>query len=527
MLETFTIIPVLGSKTGVPANDASLFVPAGENAALTHDTGGVNVDYTRTRNTCRKSLGKSCFSSVATTTTQYCLGLFNMDGTNWVFMGNGGSLGRVFKYGGSKVPTRIHDGSSSEYGGGTADLYSIIRYGDYLVFADNANHTPYKVQNSDANLSKLILSGTEYKFKYLETFQRRIIGASSTQTNGDIEIRWTDPLPAMGSLDFPSGNQLYKEDDDPITGIKRMSRNVCMLYGENTIDQIAYYSQAATPFGIVNLIPDQGCTGHHSIVNMAGRHFFFNKNYGFCEYRGGQEFPYGGRPISEAIEDQVADITSAYHFGIVGSTVPGTHEIVWSVPLGGVSVPSHLLFYDTVKGDWRKKEIEASYVAPISTGDIPWEDLTEEVWSELTNQGLRWIDLYNINEKLAYSYNNGHVYIDKSEAMDGSDYSGYRVEPAIRLGGGRSLLSEIWFGLTEVGDYSLFCYHRSGNTIGELEASDWTLLEGLSCDSPAEPVIRLNKNSIFHQIKWGTDGKNEPFGVNKIEFKYTPQRTSY
>ncbi|GAG09658.1 unnamed protein product, partial [marine sediment metagenome] len=85
------------------------------------------------------------------------------------------------------------------------------------------------------------------------------------------------------------------------------------------------------------------------------------------------------------------------------------------------------------------------------------------------------------------------------------------------------LLLEIWFNFVETGNYSLYVSHRSGDTVGECKGAAWVALPEVSCDDPANAVTRLAENNRFHQIKWGTDGANEAFVVNRIEFKYAPQ----
>ncbi len=98
----------------------------------------------------------------------------------------------------------------------------------------------------------------------------------------------------------------------------------------------------------------------------------------------------------------------------------------------------------------------------------------------------------------------------------------YRIEPVLDFGNPYrfDLLQEIWFGITDGGVFSIDVYHRSGDTLGELEADSWTQLDSLSCNNPTRPVVHVNKNARMHQIKWGTDKVSEKFQVNDITFKY-------
>ena len=117
----------------------------------------------------------------------------------------------------------------------------MINYGGYFIFADRAEHTPYKWKHGDANLTKLILDGTEFKFRYLTKFQQRIIGAYSDQTNGDLDLRWTDAIPTWASLDFAAANQLYKPGEDSITGVSKFGVNNLFVYGTDSICALQYF----------------------------------------------------------------------------------------------------------------------------------------------------------------------------------------------------------------------------------------------------------------------------------------------
>ena len=142
-METFRIRPVLGMKTDVPADDFSLFKPIGDNIALTHDVGGINFSTSRERNTCSKSYGALNWSSAADSEASRCLGLFNLvDGTSsdYIMMNNGS----FYLFGSNLSPTVVADAGATTFATDATDLYSMIRYGSYVVFADMGEHTPYK-----------------------------------------------------------------------------------------------------------------------------------------------------------------------------------------------------------------------------------------------------------------------------------------------------------------------------------------------------------------------------------------------
>jgi len=389
-MNSYKIIPALGLKTNVPENDPTLFKQIDETTAVTHCVDGVNVDFSTVRNACSKSKGKAKWSKSANGEATRCLGLFEYyDGSNhdkWI-----ADNGKVYRYDATRTPQRMCDTASCagypvEFAKNDNDLYTFIQYGDYTIFTDRGEHTPYKASHSDTELSMLVQSGLEYKFRYLEQYRGRIIGAYSSETNGDIEIRWTNAIPVWASLDFPAANQLYKPNDDRIVGIKRFGGSGCLLYGEHSIDRIDYYSSYTSPFGIVNMVAYQGAVNHHSIVDFGDRHYLFNANYGFCEYRGGYEFPYGGKPISEDIEEDIAKIGEGFYDLIVGTKSPHTNEVVWAVPLDGEGYPTHLLFYNYLTQSWRKEAKPARFIDSwIISTDLTWTDIIAlgyTVWTD-------------------------------------------------------------------------------------------------------------------------------------------------
>jgi len=531
MMQEFTIIPILGRKTDVPANHASLFKFIGDRVALTHDTGGINFDTSRKRGACSKSYGYTQWSNSATAAATKCQGLFELfDGSNrdHLFVDNG----NIYYYDSALDPVEIEDSGSTAFATDDVDLYSIIQIGSYAVFTDRGEHTPYKWKNGDANLSKLCASGTEYKYRYHLSFQRRVIGLYTTETNGDIIVRWsTDwPTTAITSLNFPATNQLYIPNDDSLVGGATMGYNKCYLYCEGSIQELVYFPSYTTPFKLYTVVPQQGSVNHHNVVNLGDRHLLFNRNYGFCEYRGGTQFPYGGRPISDNIEADINTINSDYYNLIVGAFVPLTREAVWTVPIGGGSIFNQLWFYNIDTGQWRFEDKTMRYVDNwrMYTG-FTWNDLVTElggadaVWTDAGTQ--TWAYYTSMRDRLAYANTDGHLYYHTAEALAGSNLDSYRIEPILDFGDGKvkKLLKEIWFDLGLSGDYSIDVSHRGGDTVGEVLAASWASLPSLSHSSPDRPVIHTNNSARYHQIKFGTDLKDEKYEVSKIIFKYDLQ----
>ena len=600
------LIPILGRKTDVPANDPSMLQPLGENVFASHDVAGLNYDISRQRNVCTKSEGFERWDASATDQATKCLGLYMIDGSSqrdYVFFDNG----RFYVYDSSlqayeaklnfdagtdefAVGETVTDGTTSatavilsvtvssgawatndaagylvihtidgNFGNNNAitstsgaatvdgdlttvtfatdnkDLYSMIQVGDDLVWADRGETTPYKWGNGDDNPSKLIdPSGgsgyTEYKFRILMYFMRRIVGLYSDQTNGDIDIRWTGALPDLsGDVEFPAANQLYVPNDDAIVGASTMGTDRAYIYSKNSIHQLVYYPDYTTPFRAFTIVPDHGAVNHHCIVSAHNQHFVFNRDFGFCMYDGGPQFP-TGRPISDNIESDVAAIDPEYYDLIVGTYVPITQKIVWTVPAGYSTTPNQLWFYDLRNGQWSFEEKTMRYVDT-------WRLYSTYTWSNMIAdygdgwgyvQSNAWGQFVSSNQRLTYANTDGKLYYQSGESMPSgfSQIDGYRVEPIVDFGDvyRKDVLEEIWMEIVDSGDFNIDIYHRGGDTVAEVIAASWTKLGTISADSPDVPALRdFAKSARLHQIKWGTTSNDQKFGVNRITLKWEPQ----
>ena len=529
-LRKFTIIPILGRKTNVPQNDASLFQFVGEGIAMTHDVGGQNYDTSRNRNVCSKAVGSTLYTNSATSQATKTLGLFETkDGSvrEHFICDNG----KIFVLDGSLDPVIKEDAGSTTFANDDTDIYSMIQVGAYFIFADRAEHTPYKWTTGDANLTKLIQSGTEYKFRYLEQFQRRVIGCYCSDDSGapELSVRWSTPWPstAITSLNFPAGNQAYISNDDPLVGIKRMGNDRCFIYCENSIQALDYYADYEVPFRIRNVVADQGFVNHHSIVAVGDKHYGLNKAYGFCEFRG-TDFPAGGRPISENIEGELQDINSEYLDLTVGRYIPGLREICWAVPMDGDTNPNRLLFWNVETREWRTETKAERYVDlwKLYTS-FTFTDLTAAVggsgyWSDAGSN--TWTAYTQARESLVYSETAGTVFSHSGTTENGSNINGYRIEPIMDFGDPfrRDTVQEIWFEFDLLGDYSVDVEIRYGDTVAEVSGASWMPVGSISCNSPTEPRLSIHENvsKRLYQIKWGTDAGDEPFRVNRITVEF-------
>jgi len=481
---------------------------------------------------------------MAPSATTYCLGMIQAvtggSAHRWSAHGDGSSVGILVRWNSARYPERVSDVAghmgATSFASGVLDYYSMIDYGGYAIFADYGEHHPYCATATDSTLAKLSSADTEYKIKYLESFANRILGANidtAQITSGDISIIWSNILPIPSSdCTFGSGNpptnHLYRPNDDPITGIKKMGMNACFLYGEKSIDRIDFYPDYTIPFGITNRVYGAGSVNQNSIVDAGGRHFLFDRHYGFCEYRGGVDFPYGGMPISDKIEDYVSEINPTYYGHITGTFLQQQQVIYWAVPSGGGTRPDKLFMFDMVTGGWVIISIAAQFIdlwTLVST--VTWQNLIDLGYITWESFGTkRWGELVTEVPGLVFSNDDGYIYSHTGESDNGSDWEGYRIEPILDFGspGDKDLLLEIWFGLSNaLGDYDLKVWHRGGSTVQETEGAGWVALDDVDCNAPAYPVVYLSKLYNFHQIKWGTLGADEAFEVNSIEFKYVRQ----
>ncbi len=518
-----TIKPLLGLKTNVPTNDPTMFQWIGENVALTHATNLAHMDFVRQENACSKSLGKFQWSNSAISSATGCNGLFELDdGTNvnHIILDHG----KFYYYDGSRDPTNVDAATPVTFNTTSPALYSLIQFADYIVIADGLR-TPYKWKHGDANLTKLILSGSEYVFSYLLEFQRRIIGAYSDQTNGDIEIRWTDALPTIASLDFDSANQLYKPSEyDPITGISKLGANAAYLYGAESICRIDYYPGAAIPLGITQTVSGHGSVNHHSIVNDGFANYFFDKNYGFIKYQG----EYGIKKeniISLDIQPIIETISSNYQNLIVGTILPFTHEICWSVPSGSAT-NNLLLFYNTRTGQWRQQQFTATYV------DV-WTPYTSYTWTDLDTAYSTWsaaaaaLGSWGLVTRqlpyLVFAYTNGHLYTNSGEDNDGINITAARQEPVLDFGlpNRKKRVLEVWFDFPAASSFDDFYVAWStGDSLANMSAVE-VLKSTIDTDS-SNAVIYMDKTARFHQPQWFRTGDDQ-FSVNEIRIKYQVQ----
>lgn len=511
-MQYLTIKPILGTKNNCPIDSPTMYKALDQYGKVfaTHDAGGQNIDFEREADSCSKAFGRAQWSNSANATKTICMGLHELwDGTNRKhFFCDGG---KIYKFDSSRDQDDVSGGTT--FALHAIDLYSIIQYGTYMIFADHAEHEPYKIDHDDANVSALIASGTHYKFRYLLTFANRIIGLYSDQTNPDLDIRYTD---ALAETTFPAANQLFKPGNS-ITGGIVHGHNTGYIFSETDIVRMDYYSAATPVFKLVPVTDNWGAVNHHCLVSDDIHMYFYDRNKGFARFDGSRE----PVVISGDYEGMINRIPSSYANLITGKLLPFTNEIVWNIPVDNDTAPSKLIYFNTKTGQWRHENKVVRCIDIWRTfTNITGNDLivlTDDIWPSSDT----WAYYTSESSKLVFANTDGHLYTQSSEGDNDTDWDAYRIEPILPFPGEDKIrILEVWASIAEKQTHSLDFSWRGGDTVGEVEQAAWASIGSISMNSPDDAVTYTDRTERKHQIKWGTNLKNEPYSVNELRIGY-------
>lgn len=398
--------------------------------------------------------------------------------------------------------------TSPSFSTSATDHTCAIRVGDYVVFTDRGSSIPYKWKHGDTYITPLDVKGGDgssgYKFRYLASFARRVIGAyCSNDSAPEISYRWsTDwPATAISNLYFPSTYQNFVDTDDPIVGIHNIGVDQCYIYSTRSVSELGIYRDYDATQKIRSYIalPGVGAINHQSIVNVWNYHIFPNEFYGMMKLDCAKR----AEPISQDIDSDFQDVKwDKMKDYCVGRFIPYLNCAVWTMPMVSNDTPNRLLFYHTETQQWF------------------WED---KVFYFLD----QWYD--SDEWKLMLSGTDGHVYSYGGYATTNSaqpaNLDGYRIEPIMDFGNPwiPKRVTEVGFEVITGGDYTIDLSWRGGDSVKEVMAASWTSVGTLNINSPSEPFISFDQNHKLHQMKWGTNGDSEDFQVNKVRVGYYMQ----
>jgi hypothetical protein len=520
------IYPWGGLNEKVNEENFSLLSPVGQSATkfISQAVGGSNWENAVKTGCCQKIKGHTAFNEDAIGTGDRTQEIFYLDDGTYqdLLVVYAGKMYTVT----SSAVTEVAAASPVTFI--TGEPISLLQYGSYIIIG-SIGITPYKWKHGDANSTKLINKGaaTEYKFKYFESFHNRIIGAFSDQTNGNIDIRYTDALPNMSALDFPAANQLYKPDSDiGITGIKRLGNIACLVYGRNSIHSMDFQPDYTPCFSLTSQITGLGTDAHWSIVDMGDSHYFYDRSKGFVRYAGGREY----EVISDPIADTLSSILDSKVDLIYGKDIPLSNEVVWIIPAVTSGIPQRWCYYNVKEKKWRIEERTATALCYLesleSYSAMDWETWIDSYGGDTALWSAASTDLWSVGmilryNRLVFGNDTSYLYSIMGNDFAGNDFDAYRIEPVLSAPdpSRRKRLQSIEVVSPTTGAFSLDFYWRGGETNQEVTDSAWELLGSVSMASTSTMVLYFDKTEKFHQFKWGTDLKEEPFEVSQFKLR--------
>ncbi len=474
----------------------------------------MNVSVQEKPGTCRKADGYQQYTTAANATATRCLGLYELTGeingtTDHIMV----DAGKVYVLDGGLEQDDI-TGAGVTLASDQGDIYSFITYGNDLVLADHGEHVPYHWENGDAAIAAC---NTTYKARLLEYYKNRILAAYTDQSSGQRDLRWADANVVITTNPlFPEGNQLFSGGRGTISGLKRWSR-FCPLYHQHSVMGVDFYEGAETTacFGITDVVSDAGPISPYSVVDALGAHYFFTRDMGFCRFAGGTQL----EPISEEIRNLIDTVHRTYANQVVGTFDRVNKRIIWTVPLYGSTTMSHLLIYYPLTQTWEILDYVAYYV------DY-WQIYTSAKWSDfdgiVANYGDRYLSEYtSANSKVVFANTNGHIYNLGGNDKAGSALDGYRVEPVLDNGDATRMdtILEIIFHCSLGGDFNLNLQYKVGDTPEECWNASWStaITQNMAPSGQSYIVFKPLFSGRCWTMRYGTDGANEKFGIDKIE----------
>jgi hypothetical protein len=210
---------------------------------------------------------------------------------------------------------------------------------------------------------------------------------------------------------------------------------------------------------------------------------------------------------------------------IVGANIHYSDEVVWAVPLNYATSNNALLYYNTQTKQWRKENRACDVIGYKNY-------LTTYTWTEFilynSDNGSTWpTDSRSWNESVAgsgkvyYGKTDGYVYEIHGSDWNDADYDAYRIEPILGAPDytRHKRIQECHILATRTGAWSVDVYWRGGDTEQEVVDSSWELLGSTTQTTTSSQVIYFDKEKKYHQFKYGTDKKYEPFAIGRVILK--------
>lgn len=571
-LLSLKILPLLGLKNDVPEDDSSLFQYVSQNVALTHDVGGLNVDYQRTKNCCTKSLGYSAWSNSAIVVPARGHLLFELDDgvnrDNLLF-----EKGRVYYYDGTPDPVRVTqpyvnydnlaggafavgDTITGQTGGTTANITAntgTILYLTTPTGGDGGFDNNEQIKNNGVTAdcvgtdSTVSFESDEGGIYSAIQFGSYIVFADGTDAGNGI-FKWANGDTTLSPLITTVAATMYK-----CRYLEEWQRRIIIAYTNATNGDLEIRWCAALPtwtalsFESANQLYKPTTDSITGISKMGANALFLygTDSIGRVTYYANVTLPFG---ILTAVEGQgctgQASIVNARganwffnkNYGFVrylgGSRIVSEDIISKNIEEDIAGIDSR--YYGRIVGKFIPHSEEIVWAIPLAAATTPthllYYNLGTGQWRK-EDKACRVLDVWTRTagqyRKPVFVNADGHTYQITGETLPSTgNLDGYRVEPVMDFGNSKrfKVLHEIWFGIVEGGDYSIDLYHRSGDTVKELLATAWGSAAGtLNLNNPARPWININKSARYHQIKWGTNLDSEKFAINWIEFRYSMQ----
>ena len=288
------------------------------------------------------------------------------------------------------TPSTVHLGSSSAWtnivgvlNGGANDRFRYTVIQDRFFFT---NHGVDYIQEIDAGASTFARAGNAPRYRYITSFNNRVIGAyeDSTVTPNPIKIGWSgnlnltefDPL-----VDRSAGylNLIDSATDkaDDITGLFGFT-SFALLLREGSVWIIGKQPVASNPFTFDVAASGIGCDTPHSAVRVRNGICWFDYRTGTVWlYKLGMQEPEPiGRPVEKSIQSQIDNINTVF-----ASFNPIEEEYTMCIPLSTSPIVQMWTYNFRTKAWWREEQLNVSALAALdySTGSLVIDDLVGRI----------------------------------------------------------------------------------------------------------------------------------------------------